>query len=59
MKTRREIILSVVEDLVADFMFYDRKEDADLPRGAIEEAVEAGEVTYDEIIEVFAKELKA
>jgi hypothetical protein len=39
-------------------MYYHRKEDEDLPRGAIEEAVEAGEITVDEMIEEFATELR-
>lgn len=54
-KTRREHILDVVSDLVADFMCYDRKEDEDLPRGAIEEAISAGEITVDEIVAAFRK----
>ena len=56
-KTRRETILGVVCDLVGALMYYDRKEDEDLPRGAIEEAVEAGEISYDEIVDAFRNEL--
>lgn len=58
MKTRRYYILAAVSDLVADLLYYDRKEDEDLPRGAINEAVAAGEITWDEIIAEFAKNLK-
>lgn len=55
--TRREIILATVGDLVASFLWEDRKEDADLPRGAIEAAIEAGEITWSEIVARFATEL--
>lgn len=58
MKTRRQIILDVTNDLVIGFMYYDRKESETLPRGAIEEAVENGEVTVQEIIDEFATELR-
>lgn len=59
MKTRRERILDRVSDLVGELMYYRRKEDAELPRGAIEAAVAAGEVSTDEIVACFAKELRA
>lgn len=54
---RRELILGAVEDLVADFLYYDRKEDEDLPRGAIEAAVQASDPSYHEIVGQFAKSL--
>jgi len=57
MKTRREWIENTVKDLVADLLYYDRKEDEDLPRGAIEEAVSAGEITKAEIVELFSQQL--
>lgn len=57
MSTRRETILANVSNLVAKFLYYDRKEDDDLPRGAIEEAVEQGEITVDEIVATFRDEV--
>jgi hypothetical protein len=56
---RKEVILGVVGDLVADLMYYDRKEDECLPRGAIEQAIEVGAITVDEIIEKFAEEMRS
>ena len=53
MKTRRQHILDTVADLASDFLLYNRKEDADLPRGAIEESVQYGEITVDEIVAEF------
>lgn len=55
--SRRDTILGTVDDLVSDFLYYDRKEDEELPRGAIDDAVKAGEVTVDEIVEHFRKSL--
>ena len=55
--TRRQTILSTVTDLVSDFLYYDRKDDKELPRGSIREAVEAGEITEAELVAHFAKTL--
>lgn len=51
--TRRERILATIEDLVTDFLYYDRKEDEDLPVGAIEEAIGTGEITAEEMSAAF------
>jgi len=55
-KPRRQKILDVVSDLAGTFLYYGRKEDEDLPRGAVEEAIAAGEITVDEIMAHFRKE---
>ena len=52
-RTRAERILGTVDDLVADFLYYDRKEDENLPRGAIEAAILEGEITPELIAERF------
>ena len=54
----KDVILGVVGDLVSDFMYYDRKEDEDLPRGAIEKALTIGVLTVDEIVETFREEME-
>jgi hypothetical protein len=41
------------------FLYYDRGEDEDLPRGSIEAAIAAGEVTVDEITATFREALEA
>jgi len=56
-ETRRQLILDTVTDLVSGFLYYDRKEDEDLPRGAIEEAVENGEISWQDVIDEFSREL--
>ena len=53
---RRELIIANIKDLVSSFMYYDRKEDDLLPRGAIEEALEMGEIKKLEILAVFQDE---
>lgn len=52
--SRKQKILHAVDDLVTSLMYYDRKEDEELPKGAIEEAVENGEVSREELVERFA-----
>lgn len=56
-KIRRQLILDTASDLMSNFLYYDRKEDEGLPRGAIEAAIAAGEVTIAEIVQVFCNEL--
>ena len=53
----RDIILKTLDDLVGDFLYYGRKEDEDLPRGAIEKAIENKEISIDEIAAFFKFEL--
>ena len=57
MKTRREHIIDRAKDAAGSFIYYDRKEDEDLPRGEIENAIKAGEITKAEIVAAFAGEL--
>lgn len=57
-KTRRQHIIDSVTDSVSDLLYYDRKEDEDLPRGAIGEAVRSGEITVEEMITFWADELR-
>lgn len=56
--SRKETILNTVDDAVSDLLYYDRKEDEELPRGAIEEALKAGEITVEEIVSKFENTLR-
>lgn len=56
-KTRADRIRGTVSDLVSDFLYYDRKEDEDLPRGAIQDAIAANELTADNLVGWFREEL--
>lgn len=55
---RRTLIFTRVTDLAGAFLWDDRKEDEELPRGAIEAAVAAGEITEAEIVDRFAAALR-
>lgn len=54
----KEKILAALDDLVVNFVAYDRKEDEDLPLGAIEQALADGEITVGEMIMRFAVSLR-
>jgi hypothetical protein len=47
------MILGSARDLASYFLYYDRREDEDLPEGQIEEDVKDGVVTVDEIVAAF------
>jgi len=53
----KQLILGTVDDLVSNFLYYDRKEDEELPRGAIQEAVESGIITAERIVQQFSNSL--
>jgi hypothetical protein len=53
----KDLILRTLSDTVARFAYYDRKEDEDLPRGAIERVVADGVITVDELVDAFRGEV--
>ncbi len=53
----KQEIINTIDDSISKFLYYDRKEDEDLPVGAIEEAIKLGEITYGEIVERFKEQL--
>jgi len=55
---RRQDILDTISDNINDFLYYDRKEDYDLPVGAIDLAITNGDITIDEIVNHFETELR-
>ncbi len=59
MSNIKRVILDTVSDLTVDFLYYDRREDEDLHVGQIEEAIINGEITIEEILEEFRKQLTA
>lgn len=52
-----EHIDGYISDLIADFLYYDRKQDNNLPRGEIERMVTDGEITIDDMVESFRTHL--
>lgn len=58
-RSLRDHLSAAINDLVAKFLYYDRKESESLPLNAIKNAVAAGAVAPEEIVELFASELRA
>jgi len=54
----KNYILATVQDLCANFLYYDRKEDDDLSAEDLEDAVKKGIVTIDEMVEEFRNQLE-
>lgn len=52
-----ERVKDAVEDMVTNLLVYDRKEDEDLPQGAIEAAIKTGTVTIGQLVEIFRRGL--
>lgn len=59
MKDTKAMILDTVSDLVGRFVYYDRKEDENLSREALNQALRDGVVTVDEIVAVFRYDIEA
>lgn len=55
----REHIIGTIGDMVSDLLYYNRKEDEDLPVGAIEQAVKDGVITVEELVECFKEEIES
>lgn len=49
----KALVLGRVEDVVSDFFYYDRKEDSELTIAGLNEAIESGFVSLEEIGEEF------
>lgn len=57
-RSKRERIFGIIDDMISDFLYYDRKEDKDLPRGAIDELVKKGEISVEEMVAKFDASLR-
>ena len=53
-----KLILASASDAALDFIYTDRKDDAELPRGEIEKAIEEGRVTIEAIVDTFENKLR-
>jgi hypothetical protein len=54
----KKIILDTISDLCSDFLYYDRKEDEKLSVNQLNAAVKNGDVTIDEMVAEFRKNLE-
>lgn len=52
------LILDTLEDLVTNFLYYDRKEDEEVPLNFIESSIDNNLITIEEIINHFEYLLK-
>ncbi len=48
-----EFLQDTIGDLVEDLMYHDRKDDGDLPVGAIQNAIDDNKLTLNEIVATF------
>lgn len=55
----KQIILDTITDLCSNFLYYSRKEDEDLSVDQLNEAVKSGQITIDEMVDEFRKNLEA
>lgn len=53
-----EHLYNTIIDMVSNFLYYDRKEDEELPVGTIEEMIRSGETSVDEIVALFRSEME-
>ena len=56
--TKRDLILSRIKGLALDFLHYDRADDEELSDDDIENAINSGEVTIDEMGNAFRDAIK-
>lgn len=54
----KQMILGTIEDLISDFLYYDRKGDEELRVGDIDKCVRVGIVTVDEMVATFREQLE-
>lgn len=54
----RNTIFDIVEDLVTDFLYYDRKDDDEIGVEELDGAIKSGIITVEEIIAHFTKKLR-
>jgi hypothetical protein len=57
-RVMEDVIKNTIEDLVSDFLYYDRKEDEDLPRGVIEGSIASGKLSVEDILKTFEAKLR-
>lgn len=58
-RTRKQIIKDTISDMVTDLLYYDRKEDSCLGMDDIDEAVQSGEISIEEIVHEFEHHLRS
>ena len=57
-RSRRQHILACLSDAVSNILYYDRRNDEDLGLFDIPDALEAGEISIEEMVQAFELELR-
>lgn len=55
--SNKQYVLNLISDGVSNMLYYDRKEDPELPVGAIEKMVKEGEIDLDAMFNEFMEAL--
>lgn len=55
MKDKKQLILDTLSDTISNFLYYDRKEDDELPVWDIDSAILEGIITQQDLINHFTK----
>jgi len=58
MIVKKQLIIDVIGDIVSKFLYYDRKDDENLPIDSIQDAIEAREISIEEIVDEFNMQLR-
>lgn len=53
--SKKELALGTIDDMVADYAHYDRRNDDELSKANLNHLIESGELTKKEIIDRFTK----
>lgn len=56
-RTKLDTLSAIIADMVSNLMYYNRKEDEDFPVGQLENMIEDGQVSIDEIVDCFRANL--
>lgn len=57
MKSKKVVFFATIEDLVAELLYYDRKEDEELSVSDVQTLFKSGEVNIDEVADWFKLQL--
>lgn len=55
--SKKQHALDLIQDLIADYLYYDRKEDEDLNRADLNHLIESGELKLEEVVAEFTRYL--
>jgi len=58
MKVKKELALKLLEDLVLDYLYYDREGDEDLSLDDMNKLLDSGVLKWEEIVRKFNSEVK-